>query len=242
VPYILNLSLREALFLAKAGDVITFDAKLFNDDGTAKNALVLKHGELTVKNSVQIIGTGVTINAHEASRIFSVNGGKAGNCTVELVGFTLTDGHADYGGALFLTNCTVTMTDCTMTNNTGKWGGVIYQSGGALTMTGVTASQNNATWGGAIYQLGSDSELLLDDVELSGNTATWGGGLYQASGTATLTERTVISGNFARNSYGKAVVKAKGATLTIKNSITGEETAAFDHLLARYLDEIESYL
>ncbi|MCL2623645.1 MAG: hypothetical protein FWD31_08280, partial [Planctomycetaceae bacterium] len=69
----------------------------------------------------------------------------------------------------------------------------------------------------------------------------WGGGLYQASGTATLTENTKIIDNAARKSYGSALVKTKGATLTIKNS-AGDAIHAFDQALAYYLDEIESFL
>ena len=94
-------------------------------------------------------------------------------------------------------------------------------------------TNNTATWGGAIYQ--AKGELWLDAVALSGNESTWGGGLYQAGGSATLTDNTMIFGNVARHSYGKAVVKAKTATLTIKGSI-------HDEAVALYLDDLDSFL
>jgi hypothetical protein len=53
VPDINHLSLREALLLAKDGQIITFDPTLF-DDGAI--TLTLEYGELTVTNSVSIIG------------------------------------------------------------------------------------------------------------------------------------------------------------------------------------------
>ena len=270
VPYIKCLSLREALLLVGKSEhaTITFDAGLFSD-GVATLQLDVTLGEMVIKNSVTIVGVGVTVDAQNASRIFNIGGGKTG-CDVDLIGLTLTGGHhalhggaiyannaqltlidvafennkADYGGAVYLINSIVTMIDVTMTDNHARWGGAIYQTGGELTINSSEyasseLTNNTATWGGAIYQANGD--LWLDAITLTGNESTWGGGLYLASGTTTLTSNTKIFNNTARNSYGKAVVKAKSASLTFKNTVTNTETIP-DAALSLYLDEIESYL
>jgi hypothetical protein len=160
----------------------------------------------------------------------------ADNIAVVLENLTLTDGNiSTYGGALLASNAQITLTNVTMTDNEARWGGAIYQIGGELTITSGELSGNSATWGGAIYQ--ASGELSLDEVEITGNDSIWAGGLYQAGGVATLTDNTKIFGNEARNTYGKAVVKAKGASLTFK----GAAPDLFDTALSYYLDEIESY-
>ena len=107
-------------------------------------------------------------------------------------------------------------------------------------MSSSMLTNNTATRGGAIYQ--AKGELWLDKVTLTGNESTWDGGLYQAGGSATLTEKTKIFGNVTRKSYGIAVAKAKGASLTINDSNTGDPIASFDQALSLYLDEMESFL
>jgi len=60
------------------------------------------------------------------------------------------------------------------------------------------------------------------------------GGLYQAGGTAVLKDST-FSGNDARNNFGQAIVKSRGATLTINK--TGAEPITRGDILNMYLDE-----
>ena len=245
VPYINELNLREALLLAKDGSIITFDPALFADD--REQTLTLTEGELKITNSVAIIGvtddegnslltieqTGGKSRAKDGeSRVMSVVG-KADEIVVVLENLTLTDGKVStYGGALYANNAQLTLTNVTMTDNEARWGGAIYQIGGELTIISGDLSNNLATWGGAIYQAGG--ELRLEEVTISGNNSTWGGGLYQAGGVATLTDNTNITNNEARNTYGKALAKAKGATLLIENA----DPNLFDTALSYYLDEI----
>ncbi|MCL2623974.1 MAG: FG-GAP-like repeat-containing protein, partial [Planctomycetaceae bacterium] len=263
-----NLSLREALLLAKDGQVITFDPTLFMD---GERTLLLAGGELKITSSVTIIGIidGVgnsllTIDANKKSRIMSVTtktgiidvtlenitltGGNASNIGVSqggamyvknanltLTNMTFTNNNASYGGAVFLMNSEVNITNVTMQNNTGNWGGAIYYTGGEygrLEINSSTFESNTGQRGGAIYQ--SDGSLWLEDVMLIENESTWGGGLYQAGGTAIL-NNTEFTGNHARNRFGNAIVKSKGATLTINKS--GAKPITHGDILSMYLDE-----
>ncbi|MCL2118945.1 MAG: right-handed parallel beta-helix repeat-containing protein, partial [Planctomycetaceae bacterium] len=267
VPWIHDLSLREALLLAKAGDVITFDAALFNDDGTAKGDLVLQYGELVVKNSVQIIGNGVTIDASgvvneevNVSRIFNVSGNAQAGCEVELVGFTLTGGvTSTQGGALYAKNAQLTLTDVTFVGNTANYGGAVYFVDSTIIVMDCTMTGNHSKWGGAIYQNGgaltsSGSNVIIE------NTATWGGAIYQADGKLSLDDVT-ISGN--DSTYGGGLYQAKGtATLTANTTISSNTASRsfgsaivkakdavltinnhdLDTALSLYLDEIERFL
>ena len=236
VPHIDNLNLREALLLANksksSDEVIVFDSELFDKNGIV--TVKLSEGELVITNSITIIGTGVTIDAISAGRVFYIDGGRYG-CDVELIDFTLTGGNTDsQGGAIYARNVQLALTNVECIGNTAKYGGAMFLSNSIVTMTDVTMTGNTGIWGGAIYQIGGD--LTIHSGSLTNNTAKWGGGLYQATDSkATLTEKTVIINNTAKKTFGSAVVKSKGASLTIKNNV-------FDQALARYLDDIERFL
>ncbi|MCL2120305.1 MAG: fibronectin type III domain-containing protein [Planctomycetaceae bacterium] len=266
VPYIHDLSLREALLLAKAGDAITFDAALFNDDGTAKADLVLQYGELVVKNSVQIIGNGVTIDASgmideevNVSRVFNITGNATVDCEVELVGLTLTGGvTSTQGGALYAKNAQLTLTDVTFVGNTANYGGAMYFVDSTVVMTDCIMTDNHSKWGGAIYQNSGTLTSNGSNV-IANNSATWGGAIYQADGNLSLDDVT-ISGN--DSTYGGGLYQAKGTAILTANTKIFDNTANrsfgsaivkakdavltinnhdLDTALSLYLDEIERF-
>ena len=165
------VSLREAITAANSnaafgdavagetdGDIIRFDPSLFGEE--AFPTIALTEGEFEINDDLQIQAgqSGLTINARDQSRIFSVN-------STELVtfgGLTLTGGNADRGGA-------------------------VMSTGGGITVFSQAKFENNAAsgeGGGAIYVDGS--ELYLVDSVLDSNTANGpsarGGALLQASG------------------------------------------------------------
>ena len=75
------------------------------------------------------------------------------------------------------------------------------------------------------------ASVPLCEIIISGNTANRGGGLYQAGGNAILTN-TTFDNNYARPNFGKALVKAKNAKLTVNG-----ESDPNDVALNLYLDE-----
>ena len=248
-----NLSLREAVKLTglwAETDTICFA------DTLAGKTITLTGGEIAVKSNVTIIGSGVTINAANQSRIFNIAGTSRSTIDVTINGLTLTGGMSKtQGGAVYLQNANVAMTNVTVSSGTAVYGGAIYVASGSLTMNSVLLSgntatygaavyvsngtflmsesvidKNSATWGGGIYQIKGSVELT--HVTLSNNESTWGGGLYQAAGNATLVD-TTFSANKAGRNYGFGIAKTAKAQLTvIKNGETVPEIA-----LLQYIDE-----
>ncbi|MGI5903587.1 MAG: right-handed parallel beta-helix repeat-containing protein, partial [Thermoguttaceae bacterium] len=246
-----QLSLREAIFRAAAGDTILFDAAL------AGGTITLRGTELEIRRGITIDATGIggiTIDGNGRSRVFYVTGGTVED-PVDLVALTITGGKTtDSGGGgiinigtLTLTDCTVegnrssssafdgggcgifnssgmlTLTDCTVAGNTARYsGGGIYNSSGTLTLTNCTVSGNTASYsGGGIYN--SSGTLTLTNCTVAGNTARYSGGIYNSSGTLTLTNCTV-AGNTARYSGG-GIYNSSG-TLTLTNCTVAGNTAS----------------
>ena len=220
-----------------SGNVEDADAVLLTIDA-GNNSRVMS---ITAKTDrIDVVLENLTLTGGNASNDGVSQGGAmyVRNANLTLNNMMFMGNTANYGGAMFLMNSFATMTDVTMQNNTGNWGGAIYYTGGTndkLEIFNSSFQENNGQRGGAIYKDGGN--LLLDDVLLEKNEATWGGGLYQAGGTALLTN-TTFTGNDARPNFGKAIVKSKGATLTVMSKTNGEPITYGD-ILNQYLDEDE---
>jgi len=148
-------------------------------------------------------GAGQTIiDCQRAGRGFRFQGQESANAVVE--GFTVRNGRATWGGALYCSGAEPTFRSCTFRNNEATTGGAFYlsadadlalescrfftnsasNSGGGLylgdaspTLSGCEFSGNEAVYGGAIYcSIGGEPEI--SGGSFTGNTATEGGGLY----------------------------------------------------------------
>jgi predicted outer membrane repeat protein len=98
---------------------------------------------------------------------------------VTLVGCTLTDNSADFGGALYLNEAEVTLAGCALIGNTAdEWGGGIYGAFADAVYGSCLFSGNSAGGtGGALHNFRS-SPLLANCTFFSNAAGTDGGGIY----------------------------------------------------------------
>ncbi|MBK9069787.1 MAG: hypothetical protein IPL79_02075 [Myxococcales bacterium] len=131
---------------------------------------------------------------------------------VNVVGLTLTGGHASYGGAIRSQVAPLSLESVTFRGNNATYGGAVWVSkyefivrnswfegnhatdaGGAISMIGTTSTISNTSFfqnssdenGGAIHTSASASLLMTDSV-IEGNSAKEGGGLYGVNLNATV--------------------------------------------------------
>ncbi len=227
-----NLSLREAIKLSNesaTADTITFDASLFDQ------TLIL-FNELVITDDVTIIGHGVehlTLSGDGTRRLFRIDDENAeASISVELSGFTLTNGFANYssGGAIHSLE-TLSISDVVFADNqasvlngplySGSYGGAIY-SGGDLTVTNSTFVRNSADWyGGAIYS--TDGLLTITGCDFSENQTSYAGGAIVAQNG----DLAVSSSTFTQNSsdtLGGGIYITQGV-LTVSKSVFTENSS-----------------
>ena len=133
-------SLRDAIASAAAGDTI---------QANVAGAITLTSGPLVVLRNLSIAGPGaavLTIAGSGSSRVFTIN-----VATVSISGVTISNGRADYGGAI-LSGGRTTLTDCVLSSNAATmFGGAIFNSG-TMTLVRSLVSNNVAEYrAGAIY-------------------------------------------------------------------------------------------
>ena len=227
-----NLSLREAIKLSNesaTADTITFDASLFDQ------TLIL-FNELVITDDVTIIGHGVehlTLSGDGTRRLFRIDDENAeASISVELSGFTLTNGFANYssGGAIHSLE-TLSISEVVFADNQasvlngplygGSYGGAIY-SGGDLTVTNSTFVRNSADWyGGAIYS--TDGLLTITGCDFSENQTSYAGGAIVAQNG----DLAVSSSTFTQNSsdtLGGGIYITQGV-LTVSKSVFTENSS-----------------
>ena len=227
-----HMSLRDALFYANAGALtnptITFDPTAFATPQT----ISLAQGQFLINSSLTVDGGvyGVTLDAHNASRVMEIDG-TSGGITVGLNRLTLKGGNgvgtnqSGNGGGLLVyaqngNHATVNIDNSTISGNSlssGGSGGGIFNDGSnsgeaTLTISNSTISVNTVgggvfAEGGGIFNTGSNSgaaALTINNATLSGNSAVYGGGIfdYGQSGSAILTiNNSTLSGNSASANF-----------------------------------------
>jgi hypothetical protein len=220
-------SLRQAILKVNAapgGDFIDFNLS------STPATIYLSTGELAITDDVTIFGPGadqLEIDAGGESRLFDLNGSSKDSIDVSVSGLTLTNGKADWGGAIRSISTNLTLTDITISGNT---------AGGSM-----CEDNSVCSFGGGIHHYGSS--LTVFDSTITGNTAgisgagtngfVKGGGIHKdGGGTLTITDVT-IHGNTATNSatvdldlsvFGGGIHQDSG-TLTVTGSIITGNTA-----------------
>ncbi len=216
-----DLSLREAIAAANANpgpDSITFAASL------SGQSIVLGGTQLTVSDAISISGPGaglLSINANEASRVFSFVAGSS-----SLSGLSITGGNAGGGdGGAILTVSRLVISDSHISMSTAsRGGGISGTSTSELLITGSTISGNTAASGGGLHIAGSgDSALSISNSTISQNTATdVGGGMFTATGASVAVNNSTIVMNAATNSGGG--IQNLGSTLSVRSTIVANNT------------------
>jgi hypothetical protein len=217
-------TLRQAL--ADAGDGMTIDAT------GVSGTITLTNGELSVSNSVTLLGPGasiLTVSGNNASRVFNVTG-----TNVTISSLTIANGYSTNNGAGIYAagspGSIIAINDCVVTNNSTSLngGGICDNSGVTMTISNCTISGNSTTGsGGGIFN--NNSTVTVVASTLCGNSANLGGAIYNegASPSGTL---EIDASTFSNNSanYGAAIYNHGGqsgnATVTIANSTLSDNS------------------
>ncbi|MCF0234165.1 MAG: hypothetical protein HUK22_04205 [Thermoguttaceae bacterium] len=239
-----ELSLREAVARAEAGDVVNFDAELATRRFSGGVGVVEIGGvEISLNKSLTIdaLDVNIILDAEGASRVFSV----AKGADVTIRGLTFRDGDAASadGGAIYNAG-TLTVEDVAFNNCAANYGGALYNAG-IMNLTGVEFNGCNADAdGGAVY---NKKTARLNDVQIVAGDAFRGGAIYNAAtvtaigldaqdceaayGGAIFNNGVVIAydSTFAQNAAsekdGGAIYNTSAGSLTVSGSIFEDNSA-----------------
>jgi uncharacterized repeat protein (TIGR01451 family) len=205
-------TLRDAL--ANAADSDTIDAT------GVSGAITLTTGQLSVTNSVTILGPGANILAvngnypNTTNRVFYISP----SLTVTIAGLSVTNGLADSGGGIMNDHSALTVSNCVISRNGAEWsGGGIYNNGVVtfyndgndilssswVTIVNSTISLNGAAYGGGLDNqglgIGGGAEARILNSTFSGNSAESGGGIRNNRSGSGLALLTVLNSTFSDN-------------------------------------------
>ena len=121
---------------------------------------------------------------------------------IKLVGLTLQNGYAQFGGGIYSINSSPLLENLIVTNNSSSEnGGGLYLHGGNPTLSSITIDNNSAiAYGGAIY-MQSNSSAILNKLTIDNNSAENGAGIAMNSSNPTITNLRV-SNNTADSTGG----------------------------------------
>lgn len=209
-------SLREALYYARNGRVITFASGIVTAE--LYSELVIQYN-VTIDGRIEG-GELVTIHANE-TRIMSLMD-VATNVT--LMGLVLQGGSADYGGAIYvnrgarLTLRQVTLEDCLATYD----GGAIYNAGTIMTDDVSVVFNTAGRNGGGLYNANGGVGTIGKTTMWGNMSGTYGGAIYNA-GTMTTGESSLVANTAGQ--YGGGI--ANTGTITVRNTFVAENEAIY---------------
>lgn len=176
-----ELSLREALRDAKAGDKIMFQTGL-------TGSIALTRGTIIIDSSCTIEGPGsseLELNGLHEFGIFSIPALNPG-ITLSISGLTFANARSDTGACIFSEH-PLALTGCAFrTSLAVSHGGAVYHASGDLTVSNCRFEQcTSYSDGGALYANGG--ALTFSDTWFGDNSSLrMGGALYTGSGVTTL--------------------------------------------------------
>jgi predicted outer membrane repeat protein len=226
-------SLRQAMFDANANagaDTINFSNLFQNPQTIAITSGQMTFEDLTVDNSVSIVGPGSKLLTLVGSAIPSSTNRffyaySAGALAIS--GMTLSKGNIteDRGGAIWTISNTVQLSDLVFDGNTAGWeGGAVYAQNSALAISdcqfvgnkGGTSDPNRG--GGAIVHVGGGYGLNVLRSTFTGNTANGDGGAVSvATGTLSI-DACTFDHNESKKNGGAVSVSAMNGNSIITNS------------------------
>jgi len=156
--------------------------------------------------------------------------GAPSNTTSVISGFTITNGRADEGGAVYGMNASARFVDCVFDDNLASagWGGAVRCWGGTPIFRNCVFSDNCAEGGdgiggGAYFRSASP---VLDGCTFTGNSAQYGGGaLCLDGGTDEVVTGCLFDGNNAGHYAGAMRIYASSPT--ISNCVFLSNTSPF---------------
>ncbi|MBQ9372439.1 MAG: hypothetical protein IJU03_09635 [Thermoguttaceae bacterium] len=205
-----ELSLREALYLAQDGDVISFLDSLSGD--LALTTPLVNSGKTTIFGSPDVV-----VNGRYETQLIQNSG------DLTLLNLTLANGKtSDFGGAISNTG-TLVLENTVVRNSESPLGGAIYNGADAsLTVKNSRLVANYADeHGGAVYNAGI---FRLVDSFVTDNRANESGGALYNAGTTTVVN-SQITNNLATNQggavYDAGYFYATNATIAANEAAQG---------------------
>ncbi|HOH81281.1 MAG TPA: pectinesterase family protein, partial [Methanoregulaceae archaeon] len=221
------------------GDVETLQAAV--DAASDGDTILLKkgtyHENIVINKSVTLIGFGpgsTIISGDTGAEI--IKGGvinitkpllQSSGPNVTLVGMTIMQGTAQYGGGIFNSEGTLTLSGVSITNSTASFsGGGIYNQMGTVVMNGSMVAENTAKVGAGVMNDGG-TFVLNEGSSISGNSAQIAGGLDNLAGTVIMNDGSSLTNNSATYdgggmySYFYSTITLNGGTITSNTAETG---------------------
>ena len=158
-----QISFREAIKYAKAGDTISFDQSLNN------GVIELTGGQLFItKSNITVDASALdslTVDANRLSRAMRISGQ---SCTV--IGLTFTGGYeaSSNGGGVFMYGAYGKLIDCVVVGNEARYGGGLDVYGVGSSVVNCVVANNVAINGGGAVVYGED--VMFVNCELTNNT------------------------------------------------------------------------
>ena len=204
------VTLREAIYYAKSGDVVSFDPSL-------RGAIVLSTS-LEIAKDVQIVGNGaVTISGNDQTQLVK------NYATLSISGLTLASGYSEtFAGAIY-NEGNLSVDNCSFQNNNAKNGGAIYNRKNATaSISNSSFADNSATTsGGAVYNGG---ELTIRNARFTNNEAQENGGAVYCSGQTTIVNSAIVKSKAQQS--GGAVYLSSGGLTIVNATIAGNSATS----------------
>jgi len=213
-----ELSIQLGINAAADGDTILVQPGTYNENLFCNTRVVtLASLFLTSQDSAYVLST-IIDGSNSGSAVIFAN---HSDIPPRLVGFTIRNGNAAYGGGVKCENSNAVIANNVITDNIGVYGGGIYCIHAAATMDGNIIIDNDAPFGGGIcvYQGGV---TLESNIITSNSASDWGGGILLYVANSSLS-KNVINGNAA--AYGGGIYCFYSDDLITNNMIYGNMAA-----------------
>lgn len=205
-------SLREAIFKAKSGETIKFDASLTNQTITLNNGIGIEKS-LTIDGSD---APGLTISGNKQTNIFWF-GKENENLTVR--NLTLADSYHEpgVGGVIWAAkNSTINIENTNFLNNVSQGAALHGQEGSIITVTNSTFDGNDgATISDRKYSTGAISLFAYGSLSIKNSVFTnnkgYAGGALHVTSSDLIVEDSVFTGNDSTAGADKNFVDVPGS-------------------------------
>ena len=242
-----DLSLREAIARAEAGNVITFDSNF------AGSTITLSLGELAIDKNLTIQGLGaenLTIDGNNSSKVFNVSDDSDDRLDVAIKGLTITGGSAfanspgdvggvgggsgNAGGGIYNSE-NLSISNSLITENAASISGGGIFNNGTLSVTGSTISNNDVTnpRGGGGAAISNEGTLTIENSTISGNES-FSGGSISTQGSTTINNST-ISNNIATVVPGGITGSATITSSIVAGNLTGSDNRTQSDLSGEFV-------
>ena len=213
-------TIQAAIDAASNGGIVLVADGIYTGEGNRDIDFKAKAIVVTSQNGPEV----TIIDCQHSGRGFYFHNGE--DSTSVLKGFTIRNGSATDGGAIYCFGSSPTITKNIISNNSAKGGGGI-ESGASSSpsITENTISSNSAQYGGGVY-FGSGSPVLTGNFIMNNSASLWGGGIKTHALHATMTNN-VIAGNTSSWGNGGIEVGSGGSATIINCTITSNSAVRY---------------